>query len=196
MENCERKTTCAMLVMCRFRWVSVLCKTGVPTLYKNEVSKSLGGGKSNFPWNVSHECSGYSSLYLGDKIIASTTLILVFLLVFYTFLTSLSSCAFIQSNKNVIIWNCTVRCYENLVLISYRRVVVNSSQNLIPWSCLCNFSLVICSDLGVNGFSAQLKQAMRRSILQVHFEFSRNAVFISWTSLTRWGKIYVLPGLS
>lgn len=47
MEKCEGKTKCEMLVMCRFRWVSilqkVLCKTSVPSLCKNEVSKSLGG---------------------------------------------------------------------------------------------------------------------------------------------------------
>lgn len=100
-------------------------------------------------------------------------------LVFYTFLSSLSSCAFIQTNKNVIIWNCMVRCSENLVLVSYRRIFVSSSQNLIPWSCLCNFSLVMCSHLGVNGFSAQLRQAVCPFCVW-SFELSRNAVLIFW----------------
>jgi len=67
-----------------------------------------------------------------------------------------------------------VRCYENLVLISYRSISVNSSQNLIPWTCLGSFSLEMCSDLGVNGFSAQMRQAYVWS-----FEFIRNAIFIS-----------------
>lgn len=59
-----------------------------------------------------------------------------------------------------------VRCSENLVLISYRSIFVNSSQNLTPWSCICNFSLVMCSDLGVNSFTAELT-----GHVEVHFEY-------------------------
>lgn len=56
----------------------MLYKTRALSLCQNEVSKSLGGGKSIFfpeifPMNV------YSSLYLMGKIIPSITLNLVFL---------------------------------------------------------------------------------------------------------------------
>lgn len=61
MKMCEGKTKCEVLVMWWFRWVSilqnVLCKTSALSLCQNEVSKSLGGGKSSFfpeifPMNV------------------------------------------------------------------------------------------------------------------------------------------------
>lgn len=146
-------------------------------------------GKVLFPWNDSHECLGSSNLYLGNKIIASITLILVFLtkclttactfiLFFYTFLSSLLSYAFIQSNKNIIIWNCMVRCSENLVLMSYRSIFVNSSQNLIPWSCICNFSLVMSSDLGSEQLHCWVDRPCGGPFCVWSFEFSRSAVFI------------------
>lgn len=84
MKICEGKTKCEVLVMCRFRWVSILqnvfCKTSALSLCQNQVSKSFGGGKSSFfPWNIYHECLVYSNLYLVGKIVSSIALNLVFL---------------------------------------------------------------------------------------------------------------------
>lgn len=87
----------------------------------------------------------------------------------HTFFLTLSCLryALTQCNKTVIFWNCTVRCSENPVLLSYS-ISENFSRELCTWFCLCSFPWAKCSDLGADDFSVQLRQARLRSILGMH----------------------------
>lgn len=98
------------------------------------------------------------------------------------------SCGFIQNQKNVIIWNYMVRCYENLVLGSYRSIFVNSSRNLI-----LGLSSAVCLEWCAvvwewMALVLSWPRPCRSPFCIWSFEFSRDAAFISWKSLNHWEK--------